>query len=68
MITIHVWLVFGIALPSNASQTVTMIPYASLERCEREMDRVIRECEHIKIKPYCTSVMPSWWVRPNGTM
>lgn len=69
------WLVFGTAAPSDASQTVRAIPFASFEFCERRMEAEFggllsaeaeRGANHrqITIKPYCTTLAPSFWVAP----
>ncbi len=61
--SIAAWLVFATALPSDASQTVTAIPFASFEHCERKIEHVLRE-RRLTIKPYCTNVAPTFWVPP----
>ncbi len=62
---VRVWLVFGTLVPSDASQTVKAIPFASFQDCERGMDRKLAELSSVKvtIKPFCTTVAPPFWIR-----
>lgn len=73
--SIAAWLVFGTALPSDASQTITAIPFSSFAYCEKRMERELAsmlpmasvfgpERRPITLKPFCTSVAPAWWVPP----
>lgn len=73
--TIAAWLVFGIAKPDDASQEVTAIPFAQFSACERRMERLLPELlanasatgpqrRPITIKPFCTTIAPSFWIAP----
>lgn len=75
MTSIAAWLVYALALPSDASQTVTAIPFSSFDACEKRMEKVLpgmlRAAEvlgparrPITIKPYCTNRAPSFWIAP----
>lgn len=76
MIALHTsiaaWLVFGTALPTDASQTIRAIPFSSFAYCEKRMERELAsmlpmasvfgpERRPITLKPFCTSVRPPFW-------
>jgi hypothetical protein len=72
---IAAWLVYAVALPSDASQSVTAIPFSSFDACERRMEKILPglleaaeiigpQRRPITIKPYCTTVAPPFWVQP----
>lgn len=63
--TVSVWLIFGTVTPSDASQTVKAIPFASFKHCEDRMEEKLAELSSVKltIKPFCTTVKPEFWVR-----
>jgi hypothetical protein len=73
--SILAWLVYAVALPSDASQSLTAIPFSSFAACERRMEKILPgllagaqlvgpQRRPITIKPYCTSVAPDFWVAP----
>jgi hypothetical protein len=75
VISIAAWLVFGIALPSDASQTIMAVPFSSLDACTQRMERILPAMlgaadvlgagrRPITIKPYCTTVAPAFWIPP----
>jgi hypothetical protein len=74
-LTFAAWLVFAVASPADASQTMTAIPFASFSDCEKRHERKLSEMltaaeivgpdrRPITIKPYCTTVVPAFWVAP----
>lgn len=73
--SIAAWLIYAVALPNDASQTMTAVPFSSFGACEKRIERILPgmltaasiigpERRPITIKPYCTTIAPAFWVAP----